>query len=144
MLTMWTGNSDLIASPIKESIKEQFNEDEEEEKKENINDIPFSHHHSYSHKLINRYEENGLFSLHHKVNDLNLDSLDKPEGAEFPMDIDDGLAPWNSLNMMNEDNHKEYSDKVMDDGDWIGYSMDVEIEQDYYLPSNFISNNMLN
>ena len=77
--------SDLIASPIKEPIKEQVSEDEEEIK-ESI--MPIVKHNTYNQKAFDRFDNNGLFGLCHKENDLNLEFYDKHHEQEFPMDID--------------------------------------------------------
>lgn len=136
--------SDLMGSPIKEWIKEQFNEDEEEDAKEELPEVTFQKHNTFNPRPLNCFEESPLFWFNNKANDLNLDYFDKPWN-EFPMDIDDGLAPWNSLNFMNENFKANEVDKIMDQSDDAPYSMDVVIEDNYYPVShNFISSNMLN
>lgn len=84
--------SDLIASPIKEPIKEQVSEDEEE-LKDNIYEAPIVKHNTFNPRSFHRFDDNGLFGLHHKENDLNLDTFDRPHEHDFPMDIDIGPAP---------------------------------------------------
>ena len=92
--------SDLIGSPIKESIKEQLSEDDEEDAKADFPDLKFEKHKTCEPKPIDWFDGNPLFWLNNQNNDLNLDALDKHCASDFPMDIDDGIGPWNSLNFM--------------------------------------------
>lgn len=139
--------NDLIGSPIKECIKEQISEDEDEDVREDLLEIPFIKHKTCGPKPMDWFDDNPLFELHNKGNDLNLDTFDKHGVHDFPMDVDDGLAPCNSLNIMNDNMHKVQNDRVMEDVDDLPFNMDVEIEDSYYpITQNFDNNawNLLN
>lgn len=139
--------NDLIGSPIKESIKEHLGEDDEDDFREPFPEVPFTKHKTWTPKVPEPFHENNLFSLNNKANDLNLDTFDKQSPPDFPMDVDEGLAPWNSLHIMNDRMHKDPSEKPMDQDDDLGFSMDMDIEDNYYhITPNFDSNpcNLLN
>lgn len=124
--------SDLIGSPIKEAIKEQFSEDEEEEGKEDFPTLRFEKHKTCDPRALDWFDGNPLFWLNNKTNDLNLDTFDKECSPEFPMDIDDGLGLLNSLTYAKGYLHKEEKDKEMEPNHEDSYSMEVEIEDNYY------------
>lgn len=125
--------TDLMNSPIKESIKEQIIEDEEDEIREPFPEVPFTKHKTIEPKSLECFGESHLFTLNQKEDDLNLDSINKPSASDFPMeDIDDGLAPWNSLNIMEDSLHRSQADRMMDSEGIMPFNMDEDMQDSYY------------
>jgi len=144
--------SDLVGNQIKEWIKEQFSEDDEEEK-----DLhPHAHlekQRTFNSRIIDWFKEYELFGAS-KANDLNLETWNKMLENEFFMEFaappswivnpfskdrrewifeiaNEGLALWNSLDI-NECNLKDENDAVMEQIDSMHVSMDAEFEDNEF------------
>lgn len=136
--------NDLMGSPIKECIKEHISEDEEDEVRDDFLDVPFSKPKNCGLRASDPFSCKPLFWLENKGNELNLDSFDKPWAPEFPMDIDVGLAPWNSLNIMNEGIINNQMDGEMDQDHDLHFSMEVDLDDNYYPITHHFDNNACN
>lgn len=136
--------SDLVGSPIKESIKEQFNEDEDEEVKE-LNPPPrIERHHTFEQKQLDWFEGNSLFNLHGDQQEMNLESLDHADVSDFPMDVDEGLGPLNSLHNMNDwVDHTSGMNVELDAPSHNHFENDIEMEDNYVLPPPTINNELV-
>lgn len=120
--------NDLVGSPIKETIKEHFNEDEDEEAKDHFPVPQMEKQKTFEPKHFEEFENDSLFSLHKKEQEMNLDSIAQPDN-DFPMEIDDGWAPWNSLQIMNEWKPSQRSaDKSMDNNNEFHFGMDIDMD----------------
>lgn len=93
---------DLIGISIKESIKEQFFEDEdEEEAKEQMFHQHIEKQKTFEPQHIDAFDNYPLFSFN-KEYEMNLESIAQKDWSDFPMDVDEDLAPWNSLQIMSD------------------------------------------
>ena len=121
--------NDLIGSPIQESIKEQFNEDEEEEMKDSSQYLQLERQKTFQPTIMNRFgQDSPPFSLNHNEKEMNLDCLAELDADNFEMVYDDGLGLWNSLEMNNNNNQYQYTnDKDMNFQDVYHHS-DMEID----------------
>ena len=136
--------SDLVGSPIKESIKEQFNEDEDEEVKD-LNPPPrIERHNTFEPKELDWFEGNSLFNLHADQQEMNLESLDQADVSDFPMDVDEGLAPLNSLHNMNDlaDRSSGMDQELVSHNDH-NYVSDIEMEDNYVLQPPTLNNELV-
>ena len=136
--------SDLVGSPIKESIKEQFNEDEDEEVKD-LNPPPrIERHNTFGDKQLDWFEGNSLFDLHANQQEMNLESLDHADVSDFPMDIDEGLAPLNSLHNMNDwVDQSSAMDQELGARSDHHYVRDIEMEDNYALHPPTLNNELV-
>lgn len=120
---------DLMTSPIKEPIKEQIFEDEEEEKefKGNMIETNFIRHNTTGAKEINKFEENQLFLFEGDKDQMNLD-----QPSDFNMEINEAFVPQcNSLNGMEESRSKEEADFELERRKDCLLNMDVDMEDNF-------------
>lgn len=64
---------------------------------------------------------------------MNLDSLEVLGSQDFPMGLEDGLGPLNSLHIMNNGvGIKNINDKIMDSHNDVDFPMEIDMEENYH------------
>lgn len=119
---------DLINSPIKETIKEQNFEDDEEEKfmETDPRETPLIRHNTFQHKAPWVFNEDRIFLFPEENEEMNLENP-----SDIHMEISNGPASkFYSLDPLMEEAPRKQDSRMDLDGDSL-LNMEVEMEGNY-------------
>lgn len=118
---------DLSGSPINECIKEQNNEDDEDEHRDDIlPEFCLEKKKTFDDKLVDAFADHNRMCFLDNPVELNLEA----PGSDFPMDVEEGIRPGNSINPIHNPIISNNEDVDMEDGSNLLDSVEMNPPED--------------